>query len=658
VSFSATPILWFLFAAAIPVIIHLLNRRRHRTVKWAAMSFILKATRESRGKKKLKHILILTMRTLAIAALVAAVAQPITNKLGSGGTNVETVVLVLDRSTSMEVDPNGGRQSKRLRAIDKVKETLNTMEGARLLLVDSASGKVHDIATVDALDSIPQTQVSDTQADIPSLIGSAVNYLAAEDTGRTEIWVASDLQDSNWRSNSKDWQEVRARIDTLENKPKLRVHAMDAASQNNKSIRIFNSKREGNELVLEFALQRSISTGEEEVAIQYVINGAPVTESVTIKNGQTAVKQQKRLVIPGQSDDGFGYIALQADDNPQDNISYFSYGKQPPSKTLLFTEGGETEFAFYRVASSMQHLECESQTPDKLDQTSLRTSAMVIWQAPLPSGKSATKLEKYIEQGGVVMFLPPMQDSEREFLGVKWGKQDLAKRDNFFTISNWNQEDGPWRDTISGQPFPMQDLDAIRRRNFEGDVISFADWEDGMSFTARKIFGRGRALFVSSLPDTKWSAMEHSALHLILFHRMIEVASERFNKAGATVVGSDFAKPAPGESRKRLDDRGTEGSNDDFAAGVWQIGERIIATNRPLDEDAVELVTEEGLETALSGINYTLFKDRSKDKAESFISKVWPYFLVAMLLFMITEAILCLQPKSKPKVSPLQDPAA
>ena len=56
--------LWGLFAVSIPVIIHLLNRRRFRTVEWGAMQFLLKATRDSRGKKRLKHILILLMLSL------------------------------------------------------------------------------------------------------------------------------------------------------------------------------------------------------------------------------------------------------------------------------------------------------------------------------------------------------------------------------------------------------------------------------------------------------------------------------------------------------------------------------------------------------------------------------------------------------------------
>src|SRR6218665_2644871 len=105
-----TPILlWFLAAAAVPVAIHLLNRRRHKTIQWAAMQFLLKATRESRGKKKLRHILILTCRALGIAALVFAASRPLlSNVLGWGGGKPDLVVLLLDRSASMEATPKNG----------------------------------------------------------------------------------------------------------------------------------------------------------------------------------------------------------------------------------------------------------------------------------------------------------------------------------------------------------------------------------------------------------------------------------------------------------------------------------------------------------------------------------------------------------------------
>ena len=66
-TFLQQAMLWGLFAVSIPVIIHLLNRRRFRAVEWGAMQFLLKATKESRGKKRLKHFLILKMLFISIS---------------------------------------------------------------------------------------------------------------------------------------------------------------------------------------------------------------------------------------------------------------------------------------------------------------------------------------------------------------------------------------------------------------------------------------------------------------------------------------------------------------------------------------------------------------------------------------------------------------
>jgi frataxin-like iron-binding protein CyaY len=210
-SFLNQSILWGLLAASIPIIIHLLNRRRHRTVKWAAMAFILKATRESKGKKKLKHIIILTARTLALAAIIFAVAQPIIGGiLGWGGSKLDTVVLVLDRSLSMETETGNDGLSKREQAISQVKQTLKEMGNPNLILIDSASGSISEVNPIDTLDQLSITAATDTNSSIPELIEKASNYIQNNQTGQTEIWVASDLQSSDWQANSSRWETIRS----------------------------------------------------------------------------------------------------------------------------------------------------------------------------------------------------------------------------------------------------------------------------------------------------------------------------------------------------------------------------------------------------------------------------------------------------------------
>ena len=216
-SFYQQPLLWFLCAAAIPVIIHLLNRRRHKTLQWAAMQFLLKATRESRGKKKLRHILILTARTLGIACLAFAVARPmIGGLLGCGASQLDTVILILDRSPSMEITADNTTASKRALAIDRVRDAMKSLDATRLVLIDSASNTPQDIPSPDSLADITSTRATDAAANIPSLLQRAAEFILETQPGKTEVWIASDMQQADWDKQNERWTTA---IATLQSAP-------------------------------------------------------------------------------------------------------------------------------------------------------------------------------------------------------------------------------------------------------------------------------------------------------------------------------------------------------------------------------------------------------------------------------------------------------
>ncbi|MGA1046323.1 MAG: BatA domain-containing protein, partial [Phycisphaerales bacterium] len=55
-------VLWGLPLAAVPIIIHLLNRRRFATRRWAAMEFLLRAMQRNRRRLRMEQWLILALR--------------------------------------------------------------------------------------------------------------------------------------------------------------------------------------------------------------------------------------------------------------------------------------------------------------------------------------------------------------------------------------------------------------------------------------------------------------------------------------------------------------------------------------------------------------------------------------------------------------------
>src|SRR3979490_1981910 len=62
---------------SVPIIIHLLNRRRFKTVTWAAMEFLLRAMRKNRRRLKFEQCLILATRCLLVFLLGLALARPL-----------------------------------------------------------------------------------------------------------------------------------------------------------------------------------------------------------------------------------------------------------------------------------------------------------------------------------------------------------------------------------------------------------------------------------------------------------------------------------------------------------------------------------------------------------------------------------------------------
>lgn len=75
-SFLEPLILAALPLMALPILIHLIHRHRHQSVPWAAMMFLVSAKRMNKGMARLRHILILLMRIVAVGALIFAVSRP------------------------------------------------------------------------------------------------------------------------------------------------------------------------------------------------------------------------------------------------------------------------------------------------------------------------------------------------------------------------------------------------------------------------------------------------------------------------------------------------------------------------------------------------------------------------------------------------------
>ena len=124
-SFLQPWMLWALPLVLLPILIHLINRYRHNSVPWGAMMFLVSAKRMNQGMARIRYVLIMLLRMLAIAVLIFAVGRPLaTGGLAGLGGMPDATIVLLDRSASMETKDLQTGQSRRSTALVKLADLL------------------------------------------------------------------------------------------------------------------------------------------------------------------------------------------------------------------------------------------------------------------------------------------------------------------------------------------------------------------------------------------------------------------------------------------------------------------------------------------------------------------------------------------------------
>jgi hypothetical protein len=208
---------WGLPVAAAPLLIHLINLLRHRTVDWSAMEFLLASQRKYRTRVLLKQLLLMAMRVAAIAGIAMALAQPRWRSALAGflGGEQTTHILLLDDSYSMS------EETVEESCFDRSQEV-----ALRLLDEFAAAGSGQSLAVgrfsrlaqsaADGFDFVPQPLTPEIAAEAQRLIESAqpsqsaagpreaiaaaAEFATAGDGTKTAVWVLSDFRDRNWRA--------------------------------------------------------------------------------------------------------------------------------------------------------------------------------------------------------------------------------------------------------------------------------------------------------------------------------------------------------------------------------------------------------------------------------------------------------------------------
>ena len=172
------PMLGWLAAAAVPILIHLWSRRKYREMPWAAMEYLLAAARRQTRRLRFEQWLLLAIRTLLVVLVVLAVAEPYTERAGlalAAGGHAHRV-LVLDGSYSMDYRPTDKTRFQRAKELARQIVEESPQGDAFTLVLMSSPPRV--VVAAPALEpgeivrEIDNLRPPQTTADLPATIGA------------------------------------------------------------------------------------------------------------------------------------------------------------------------------------------------------------------------------------------------------------------------------------------------------------------------------------------------------------------------------------------------------------------------------------------------------------------------------------------------------
>ena len=306
--------LFGLLLALAPIVIHLLNLLRHRTQPWAATRFLFQARKSSSRISKLKRWITLLFRMLALAALAFMIARPMTGgdslfSFSSGSP--EVLVLVLDRSASMETRTEKDPQTKRAKALDAFQAFAEPWTESRLVVIDTA---LEDPFFIDKAASVKDAALerffgpTDTSADLPGTLSKALDWLEKSGVGTAEILLASDMQISNWNldRNSEVMEKINRILVQKKDLWKLNLLNLDDAPPYNLSMTLDRVNRMPGRVEPVVNLNKS-GQGNERLRLSVNTNGSRETLTSNLRP-QACFGDPLSILKTNPKKDGFQFL--------------------------------------------------------------------------------------------------------------------------------------------------------------------------------------------------------------------------------------------------------------------------------------------------------------------------------------------------------------
>lgn len=193
--------------ASVPIIIHLIHRRKAKPLRFPAVEFVLLSNREVARRLKLREILLLVLRVLMVILLVLAFSRPLLNaSLGQDIQRPSSTVILLDNSYSTRYqEPESTRFEQAKEVARQIVRRFQEQDSIGLVFSDNEKVTTSTPLVFDRkklLEEIDKAEASYLAADFLGALDRAYTFLKSSNFLDKNLYIITDLARNGWGSVS------------------------------------------------------------------------------------------------------------------------------------------------------------------------------------------------------------------------------------------------------------------------------------------------------------------------------------------------------------------------------------------------------------------------------------------------------------------------
>ena len=434
--------LWALSLVSIPIIIHLFNFRKYKTVYFTNVHLLREVKKDTQSRTRLKELLILLARILAIVFLVLAFAQPIWVDLDKQQefSKPSDLIILIDNSFSMGAEGTSGillEQAKR-KAIDIV----NAYPVSTKIMVLSSNLSAKQLnfrSREESYELISQIKISPFTHQSNKIIDLLRSKTSEEDS-RHHLYIISDFQKNNYSENLRLDDNYSLFLIPLQSQ-KLENVIVDTAYFQSPVHNLFGVEKLifsitnlGEDELVDYKVSLFINDSLKSVLNLDIGAGESVLDTFNFRNKTSGIKR--------------GRISISDFPITFDNDLFFNYSIKQNLKVGVYSD---SQFNLYLDAffKDNPYYQIHYFDVNNLNLKQWNTSDVIIINATaILSTGLQEQIKQYVEQQKPLIVFVNEDDGNEALwndLGLKFLKQDTSQ----IQIGSINMDSRLFRNSFS-----------------------------------------------------------------------------------------------------------------------------------------------------------------------------------------------------------------